>query len=226
LLAACSDDGGGDDDDGLPRIESAHEPTCAGYAARLRACDVMTGGTFSCQEPEDVVDQCLLECLTTASCSLLWKYRCVDTPPALARCLARCEYFQSDENYLIPFSWICDRAPDCADGSDEVDCEFFECTVSGEEVPLGDLCDAEPDCIDGSDEDGCPTFTCSDGRVIPEQWVCDFGPDCADGADEIGCHRFVCEVNGEELPAEWRCDLDDDCLDGADEIGCAQLLCR
>jgi hypothetical protein len=199
ILIAC---GGDDDDDPVasPRLESRHEPTCAGYAQRLRACDLMTEGKFTCSDPATPTEECVFDCLTTASCSLLAQHRCVDTPPALGRCLARCEYFTCDEDYLIPLLWVCDHALDCSD--------VFE------------------DCVDGSDEAGCPTFTCSDQELIPEQWVCDFDQDCLDGGDEVGCDHYVCEINGEELPGEWRCDLEDDCLDGADEVGCAQLLCR
>ncbi|XP_078575904.1 low-density lipoprotein receptor-related protein 2-like isoform X3 [Branchiostoma floridae x Branchiostoma japonicum] len=146
-----------------------------------------------------------------------------------------------DGSQCIPNSWLCDKAADCADGSDEDNCaaecrkDQFRCNGSGICLPAAWRCDSQPDCTDGSDEAGCgqeclpEEWRCDIGRCIKEKWRCDGDKDCPDGSDEKDCETPTCSEtqfrcpDGRCLPSKWRCDGQDDCKDGppgSDEAGC------
>ena len=105
----------------------------------VRGCDVChcTNGSFICSKLTT------REC--TQECSLINEYQCE----------------QSKE--CIPKSWRCDRVHDCADKSDEENCDYhcsndtqYTCQ-NGQCVNITDFCDGFPHCRDASDEYNCST---------------------------------------------------------------------
>ncbi|XP_033114115.1 low-density lipoprotein receptor-related protein 2-like [Anneissia japonica] len=141
----------------------------------------------------------------------------------------------------IPEEWVCNYLPDCADGSDEEDCECngFECIEDGGCIYFGQVCDFEDDCVDGSDEsvDICGEshecdpeeyFVClTQAGCIEREWMCDGEGDCPDNSDEIfcTCNGFQCLDYSRCLYATIRiCDGERDCDDNSDESYCTPEL--
>ncbi|XP_053646315.2 uncharacterized protein [Cherax quadricarinatus] len=107
------------------------------------------------------------------------------------------------ERCVSPY-WICDGAPDCPDGVDEVGC------------------DASP----------CDGFRCWDDVCIAGAWRCDGHRDCKDGDDEYACPecspgQVRCPKGGTCVPFNATCDGVSHCPDGWDESGavCGFLSC-
>ncbi|XP_034249333.1 uncharacterized protein LOC117650158 isoform X2 [Thrips palmi] len=93
---------------------------------------------------------------------------------------------------VVAASRRCDRAVDCVDGTDEMECRCADyLRVSRPDA----LCDGSPDCLDGSDEQGCAL--CPQGQYrcwqspgspcIPHGLECDGALDCPNGEDEAHC---------------------------------------
>lgn len=204
---------------------------CEGYGDKLVDCGVLTEGDYACPEPASAFDECVFICHAIASCAILKQFNCSGATPApLSTCFEDCylaySSFGCGSGEYVPAEWACDAEPDCADGSDEAECEDYECE-SGQTIPASYVCDYESDCSDGSDELECPnSFECDNNRTIPSGWQCDAFDDCGDGSDEQGCEFFECAVTGERLPADLVCNQVHDCLDGSDEVDCAELVCH
>lgn len=109
-----------------------------------------------------------------------------------------CEAFEFDcgDNTCLPAGHRCDTVPECADGSDEVDCPC-----------------------------GIGQLTCGDGTCVGEAQVCDQFLDCSDGADESGCGgcspgQTPCFLDGTCVATALFCDGSFDCPDSTDEFFC------
>ncbi|XP_066980334.1 uncharacterized protein [Macrobrachium rosenbergii] len=90
--------------------------------------------------------------------------------------------------------WICDGAPDCPNGEDEIGC----------------------------DKSPCDGFRCWDNVCIPSAWRCDGHRDCKDGDDEYSCSgcnegEIACSTVGFCFYPNATCDGIPDCPDGWDE---------
>lgn len=72
-----------------------------------------------------------------------------------------------------------DGEPDCADKSDEANCNTTSDTATSKKTPIN------------FDSSNCQDwmFKCSNNKCIPYWWKCDSVNDCGDGSDERGCGK-------------------------------------
>ncbi|XP_037697891.1 suppressor of tumorigenicity 14 protein isoform X2 [Choloepus didactylus] len=132
----------------------------------------------------------------------------------------------------------CDGWVDCADHSDELNCQCnpahqFTCKNKFCK-PLYWVCDNVNDCGDNSDELGCScpaqNFKCGNGKCLPKSQQCDGRDNCGDGSDEATCdrvstvtctkHTYRCHSGLCVNKANPECDGQQDCADGSDEKDC------
>jgi len=143
----------------------------------------------------------------------------------------QCDYrrnrpgFECDNGDCIDEGRVCDKRPDCPDGSDEtVECCAFPCfTANGAEVCVPDTGRNSTEANEGNCRDctigGYPGFRCDDGQCIYKRKVCDKRPQCKDGSDETHCDFHQClsedrtEVNvpRDLLEVKTPRDLEDKC---------------
>ncbi len=106
---------------------------------------------------------------------------CLKDEPCLPR------FSCADGSMDVPGSYRCDGDNDCADGSDENDCDGVppNCLEKYGQALLA--CGSAPDGYFDA-LDACRlTRMCSNGEEIPESWWCDGEADCEDGSDEASC---------------------------------------
>ena len=104
-------------------------------------------------------------------------------------CTARYEFLSCDADdtnsstFHIICGQLCDKTPNCENGYDESNCEYFLCDDGVSYIPKHSQCDNQTNCPDGSDEEkGClemgPLFVCKDGETKTRYAACDGLFDC------------------------------------------------
>ena len=87
----------------------------------------------------------------------------LSTKECQQNCSVANEFQCTTSQECIPKSWLCDKTPDCADKSDEKNCNYK--------------------CSDRT------SFTCANGQCINMPYRCDGLPQCRDGSDELNCSK-------------------------------------
>ena len=147
----------------------------------------------------------------------------------------RCQdwQFRCASGHCVFRTWQCDGAPDCVDGSDELDCENV---TRADGFPVASASPPTPNFPRGDCNEWM--FKCGSEQCIPFWWKCDNVADCSDSSDEDGCGpdhetvlvpnsnssssavepavlgcpaaKFQCH-NGVCVWGSWVCDGDNDC---------------
>jgi hypothetical protein len=163
---AASDASGSEPDTGL-QLSPEDIALAAAFEARFRECGIVGDGKYNVGFPEDDYDRCLADCILKPSIpcddlhrtvcennilfsqSYACQSQCQDPPANGFRC--------ASDGMLLARIRVCDNMAQCKDGSDEANCERFEC-ANGELVPTRLVCDGYLACQDGSDEAGCAAW--------------------------------------------------------------------
>ncbi|XP_065581707.1 vitellogenin receptor Yl-like [Artemia franciscana] len=155
--------------------------------------------------------------------------------------------FQCGDGDCIHRYERCDGLRDCADNSDELNCEsdcvdpsLYLCH-NNECIRKKDVCDGEYDCMDHSDEKDCyrekknctdDEYACKNGwQCINFKLMCDGQDDCFGDSEEVTCSKD-CPLDKEHCAGDTSicishnaiCDGFEDCPNGSDEKHCEDLV--
>lgn len=144
---------------------------------------------------------------------------------------------QCDHGGCIDKQLWCDGNNDCADFSDEFDCnvhidleitcgsgdnseEFYQCP-SDLRMCLNKTarCNGTTECPRGEDEVNCPgcshnQFKCANSLCIRMEWLCDGQNDCSDGSDELNCLNTTSASGAGIFHRKCHPENEFDCKDG------------
>ena len=118
--------------------------------------------------------------------------------------------FECNDGSCIDIGRLCNNIDDCADGSDEVDCEEcseeyeFECN-DGSCIDIGRLCNNIDDCADGSDEVDCEDCSELEEVECDQDSMCDWIEDI----DYVSCSDLTASECSQYF--DYGCVLDSDC---------------
>ncbi|XP_074596661.1 uncharacterized protein LOC141851772 [Brevipalpus obovatus] len=157
--------------------------------------------------------------------------------------------FQCRNGQCISWYFVCDKAKNCEDNSDEDGCIPFKCPKEAFQCDDGTclsrsaVCNGRWECPDGSDEARCykgipcdrKSFRCKSGQCLPQYAFCNAVTDCLDGSDE---NQDVCELSAKCPKGTFQCDNKkcrstailcsgrDGCGDNSDEDRCEVCYCE